>query len=84
MDNPISWKLDVEFNLNYQDTDIMTIVQNKVIAPNKDLGESFKPIDCYYYPGFILKFSIVRDPSNKYLKVFFPAMILGIFLLGVF
>ena len=84
MDNPISWKSEVdllaEFDIHFDATTIETILEKKPHT-DKKTGEK---VDCWYYPGCVFKFSIVRDPQPKYLKVFFPSMILGFFLIGCF
>ena len=36
------------------------------------------------YPGFIFKINAVRDPFNKILLSFFPALILGVFTYCIF
>ena len=63
----------------------------KVIQENKphkfkdDAGkETGKKTDCFYYPGFIFSFSIIRDPWPKIQRAFLPSIILGIFLYCTF
>ena len=86
-DNPVSWKPDVdllaEFDINFDATTIETIIEKKPHDVRDEDGTKRK-IDCWYYPGCVFKFSIVRDPQPKYLKVFFPSLILGAFLIGCF
>ena len=85
--NPISWKENVdelpEFDMDFYNTKVYTLAEKKPFKPKKDSKKN-EEIMCHYYPGFILSFKTVRDPSPKIIKGFFPSIILGIFLICTF
>lgn len=76
--NPVSWKEEVD-ELPEFDIDFGTSILNEagydykhyfeVIQENKPLKETKE--NCFYYPGFIFSFNLIRDPSPKILKCSF-------------
>lgn len=83
-DNEIGFKEGVdslpEMDVDFAGTQIDYIEEKKTKKDSKT-GEK---IDCYYYPGFILKIKLVRDPLSKSLTYFLTSMILGGFLIATF
>lgn len=97
MNNPVSWKEDVdelpEFDIDfgtvntengYEVSDYFSVVQENKPHKFKDADGKEQKTDCYYYPGFIFNFSIIRDPWPKIQRAFLPSIILGIFLYCTF
>ena len=87
--NEISWKEDCdrlpEFDLDFKHTHVETLSEKKPYKfDGKSKNEDGHNYVCYYYPGLIFSFRTVRDPLPNIVKVFFPCLLLAIFLLGAF
>ena len=65
-----------EFCIDYNSVKFTTLVESKPIGKTK--------VQAFYYPGFKFSFKVCRDPLPKIITCFFPAIILGVFLTGVF
>ena len=65
-------------------TDYFTVIQENKPLKKKDAEGKETKTDCFYYPGFVFHFTVVRDPWPKIQRAFFPAIILGIFLYCTF
>ena len=68
----------------YEVSDYFSVVQENKPHKFKDADGKEQKTDCYYYPGFIFNFSIIRDPWPKIQRAFLPSIILGIFLYCTF
>jgi len=86
MVNELSWKPNCdflpEFDIDYPSTSLTTLIEKKPYKVNKkDTDEKGNKYMAYYYPGFTLAFTCIRNPKSKMIKVFFPSLMLIIFLL---
>jgi len=82
--NSIAYKDDFdncpELDLDFGEVCLKELRESKPAVDKEDN----KKYDCFYYPGFTLKISTVRDPFSKIVRVFLPAMIIGVFLFETF
>ena len=64
---------------------MITLAEGKPYKVNGNAKDSSgRKYLAHYYPGVIFEFRTVRDPMPNIVKIFFPCILLTIFLLGTF
>ena len=58
----------------------LDIIYPAVLTSQREEKQDKGNNKCFYYPGFTLTINTIRDPFSKIIRVFLPAMVLGVFL----